>query len=428
MQDAQTENNELIELSDEQMDFLESRAPTTGFVAGLGSGKSLVASLKVLMFKLEHPTIHAAYYLPSYPLIKDIAFDKFPKLCVQLGLQFKLNKSDKELFISDNGVDLGKIIFRTMSEPENIIGYEVGYSLIDETDILSIEKMTIAYENITARNRAKLPNNEPNIVDVVGTPEGYKFFYRNFKETPFVGSRLIKASTYSNIHNLPPDYIEKLSRIFPPNRLKAYLNGDFTNLTSGTVYEYFSREKHHTDEEIEKYETLHVGQDFNIGGNVSTINVIRNNKPRQLGELVAKDTMMTIIALTKLKDKGHKIIIYPDASGNHGSTNASKSDIQLFRDAGFIIDVPSKNGAVTDRVNTFNVLLANGDFKINIKNCPKSTSALEQQVWDKNGEPEKSKEHTGGAVDDFNDAEGYFLVRKFGITKQTIQTYKKRFN
>ena len=427
MQENQTEIEEEILLSDEQMDFLESRAITTGFVAGLGSGKSLVASLKVLMFKLEYPEISAAYYLPTYPLVRDIAFDKFPKLCVQLGLQYKLNKTDKELLISDNGYDLGKVIFRTMSEPENIIGYEVGYSLIDETDILSIEKMTIAYENITARNREKLPDNKPNIVDVVGTPEGYKWFYKNFKAEPIEGSRLIKASTYSNLHNLPNDYIEKLSRLFPPNRLKAYLNGDFTNLTSGTVYEYFKREQHHIDEEIREHEQLHIGQDFNVGGCVSTINVIRGGIPMQLDEIVSNDTQGIILNI-KQRYQNRSIIFYPDASGGNSSTNASKSDIALLREAGFIINAPSQNGRIMDRVNTFNVLLSSNKFKINTHKCPRTTEALEQQVWDKNGVPEKSNEHSGGSKDDFLDAEGYFLVRMFGITMNRTEIYNQKFN
>jgi len=48
---------------------------------------------------------------------------------------------------------------------------------------------------------------------------------------------------------------------------------------------------------------------------------------------------------------------------------------------------------------------------INIKRCPQLTKALEQQAYDKNGEPEK---FTGSAtVDDWNDAMGYFIAREF---------------
>ena len=410
-----------LKISKPQMDFLESSALTTGLVAGLGSGKSFVGTLKVLLFKLNYPDVNAAYYLPTFPLVRDIAFDKFPKLCEDLGLTYKLNKSDKELIIDG----YGKVIFRTMSEPEMIIGYEVGYSLIDETDNLTLEKMTIAYENITARNRQKLPDSKPNIVDVVGTPEGYKWFYTNFKKNPIKGSVLITASTYSNLHNLPSDYIDKLAAIFPPNRLDAYLRGAFTNLTSGTVYSYFKREIHHTNEEIQDNEPLHIGQDFNIGGCCSTVNVIRNGRPMQLDEFVSHDTQ-NIIANLNNKYPDRDITIYPDASGNANKTNASKSDITLLRDAGFRINAPSANGRVENRINSFNVMLSKNEFLINTNKCPRSTEALEQQVYDKNGQPEKF----GGAatIDDFNDAQGYFIDRRFGLLKNKVSTFKKKFN
>ena len=400
-------------LSRPQIEFIESKATTTGLVAGLGSGKSFVGTLKVLIFKLRYPSVDAAYYLPTFPLVRDIAFDKFPKLCTDLGLTYKLNKSDKELHIDG----YGKVVFRTMSEPDMIIGYEVGYSLIDETDNLPLEKMTIAYENITARNRQKIPDGSLNIVDVVGTPEGYKWFYTNFKKNPIIGSKLITASTYSNLHNLPDDYIDKLSAIFPPNRLEAYLRGTFTNLTSGTVYSYFKREIHNTDEEYIRGEEIHIGQDFNIGGCVSTINVIRKGVPIQVNELVSHNTqeiIENISGLYPIKD----VVIYPDASGFSGKTNATKSDIQMLKDAGFRINAPKKNGRIEDRVNAYQVKLSENEFRINTKLCPRSAEALEQQVYDKNGQPEKF----GGSatVDDFNDAQGYFIVRKFGLNKATL--------
>ena len=409
-----------LKLSEAQVDFLASTAITTAFIAGLGSGKSYVATLKVLIFKLKYPKIDAAYYLPTFPLVRDIAFSKFPAVCEELGLKYRLNKSDKELHIEG----YGKVLFRTMSEPESIIGYEVGYSLIDETDVLSLEKMTIAYENITARNRSKLPDGALNRVDVAGTPEGFKFAYVNFKKKPIKGSRLIKASTYSNLHNLPNDYIDKLAAIFPPNRLAAYLNGDFINLTSGSVYSYFKRELHHTDEEIKSNEPLHIGQDFNVGGCCSTVNVIRNGRPMQLEEFTSHDTQEIILNLHS-RYPNRDITIYPDASGNASKTNASKSDIALLRAAGFRINAPSANGRVENRINSFNVLLSNNEFLINTNNCPRSTEALEQQVYDKNGQPEKF----GGAatIDDFNDAQGYFIVRKFGITANKLTITNTKF-
>ena len=55
----------------------------------------------------------------------------------------------------------------------------------------------------------------------------------------------------------------------------AYVNGKFVNLTSGTVYKYFNRKEHHSDEQVQDNETIIIGQDFNIGACVSIVYVWR---------------------------------------------------------------------------------------------------------------------------------------------------------
>ena len=55
--------DELLELSDPQYDFLESSAKHTGFVAGFGSGKSFIGTLKSLMRIIDFKIPKTAYYL-----------------------------------------------------------------------------------------------------------------------------------------------------------------------------------------------------------------------------------------------------------------------------------------------------------------------------------------------------------------------------
>ena len=116
-----------VNVLDHQREFIESVNPTTGLIAGFGSGKSYAGTLKTIIKKLQYPTVKVASYLPTYGHIRDIAFERYPQMCEELGLYYQLNKSDKELHIRNYGT----IIFRNMSEPEMIVGYEVGYSLID---------------------------------------------------------------------------------------------------------------------------------------------------------------------------------------------------------------------------------------------------------------------------------------------------------
>ena len=202
--------------------FIDSNQPSTGLVAGFGAGKSYAGTLKTIIKKMQYPNVKVAYYLPTYGHIRDIAFEKFPELLNELDLHYQLNKSDKELHI----MGFGSIIFRNMSEPEYIIGYEVGYSLIDECDVLPKQKMSKAFKQILARNRAKLPDNMPNQVDVVGTPEGYRWFYDRFVTNSTDKYKLIRARTMDNPH-LPEDYIKILKEDYDERLLEQYLKSWF---------------------------------------------------------------------------------------------------------------------------------------------------------------------------------------------------------
>lgn len=400
-----------IELNQKQMDFLKSPAINTGFCAGLGSGKSYVATLKTILKKINHPNLTVAYYLPTYGLIRDIAFDKFPEMLTEMGYQFKLNKADKEIHIAD----YGKIIFRSMDSPETIVGYEVFYSIIDECDILNQDKMTLAYNKIMARNRQKCPNGTINQIDVASTPEGFKWFYtryvKNFNEDTDL---LVRASTYENKH-LPKNYISNLEQQYPPQLLKAYLEGEFVNLASGVIYNHFDRQKHNSTETVQPNDILYIGQDFNIGGCCGCVFVEREGRPHLVDEYAVYDTQ-AIVRHLKETYPTNKIFIIPDASGNANKTNSSQTDIKLLRDAGFNIDAPNKNPRVRDRINSVNNGFYRDNIYVNTNKCPETTQALEQHAYDNNGDPEKL---TGAkTIDDWNDAFGYPIHRRFGMFKK----------
>ncbi|MCS5948225.1 hypothetical protein LNP05_14995 [Klebsiella pneumoniae subsp. pneumoniae] len=77
------------------------------------------------------------------------------------------------------------------------------------------------------------------------------------------------------------------------------------------------------------------------------------------------------------------------------SNNASKTDIEQLRQAGFNVIVDDANPPVKDRINSMNAMFCNGNgdrrYKVNVARCPVYADCLEQQVWDKNGEPDKKE-------------------------------------
>ena len=411
-------NNKVIlrsKASDPQACFINAQDQFPAMVAGFGSGKTDAAIMRALRLKYAYPRQNIAYYLPTYDLVRMIGYPRFSEKLVNAGIRFKLNQSDHVLTIQGKG----QIIFRTLDNPARIVGYEVADSIVDELDTLAQKDAEYAWRQVIARNRQKKPDGSLNTVGVATTPEGFRFVYNQWAKNPAEGYRLIRASTYSNERNLPAGYIDSLKRSYPPQLIAAYLEGQFVNLTAGAVYPDFDRSKNHTDEVIADGEPLHIGLDFNVYNCTATIGVIREGKPRILGELTKMRDTPHVISTIKEKYSSHKITVYPDASGNSNKTvNATDSDILLLKRAGFNVLVPSKNPFVKERVMAVNGLICNGSgdrtLLVNTKCAPVITECLEQQIYDDNGEPDKK-----AGKDHAPDALGYFVHFNWPIVKPT---------
>jgi hypothetical protein len=416
-------------LNKPQARFLALPHKFRAFVAGFGSGKTWVGCAAECRHSWEHPRINAGYFAPTYGHIRDIFYPTIDEVAFDWGLTAKVNESNKEVHLFFGKVYRNTILCRSLEKPAEIVGFKIGYALIDELDLLKKEKAALAWRKVLARMRYKVDGLK-NGVDITTTPEGFKFVYEQFvkqlRDKPELRELygLVQASTYENAKNLNADYIPSLRASYPPQLIDAYLRGQFCNLLSGSVYANFDRVLNRTTEEIKPREPLHIGMDFNVLNMTATINVIRDGKPMQLAELTGVRDTPTMARMLKeryrAKDAEHPIVIYPDASGqNTSSKNASESDLSILRSNGFQIEVNHSNPAVRDRVNAFNGQILNDlgerHFRINTDQCPVTTEALEQQTWDKNGEPDKTSGH-----DHPNDAEGYFIVKRWPIPARGI--------
>jgi hypothetical protein len=405
-----------IELTGPQFDFVEATDQFPAFVGGFGSGKTHAGIWRALRFKLAYPAQNVAYYLPTYDLVTRMAFPRFEEILSRIGLRFKTNKNEAIIDIEQRG----SVIMRTMDVPARIVAYEVADSIADELDTLTLEKARDVWQKIIARNRQKKPDGSLNTVGVATTPEGFRFVYDRWKKNPAPGYRLIKASTESNAKNLPAGYIDSLRASYPPNLLQAYLDGEFVNLTSGSVYAEFDRVLNGSSETIRVSEPLHIGMDFNVGKMAAVVNVLRDGEPHAVDELTGILDTPAMIAAIKSRYEGHAILVYPDASGgNRKSQNASESDLALLRAARFTVLVNSSNPAVKDRVLSMNQAICSEGkrrMKVNVDKCPVLVECLEKQAYDKNGEPDKS-----GDLDHSPDAQGYFITYRWPVRGRAMQ-------
>ena len=402
-----------------QTALVNSKAKFPAMVAGFGAGKTQALTYRALKLIFSNGG-DVAYYLPNYPLVRTIAYPRFQQALDDLGVPYELNRSEHVLRVNGK-----QVIFRTMENPDTIVGYEVGDSLVDELDTLPKDKAAEVWNKIIARNRQKKPDESQNTVAVGTTPEGFRFVYEKWKKNPTESYELIKAPTYSNPH-LPEGYVDSLRETYPSNLLDAYIEGEFVNLTSGSVYPNYDRDLNNTNLTANASETLHIGMDFNVNNMSAAIHVMRESKAYAVDEIVgAKDTP-NVIKIIRDRYPNNPIIVYPDASGaNTHTTNAAATDIILLKNANFSVNAPRANGRVRDRVSALNMALCNNEgqrlYYVNIDKCPNIALGLEQQAYDKNGEPDKK-----AGFDHLNDAVGYFVVRKMPI-KRRIEFVEQRW-
>lgn len=391
------------------------------YVGGFGSGKTFVGCLDLLVFAGRHPGTVQGYFAPTYRDIRDTFWPTLDEAAAMLGFAVKVKKADKEVELYRGRGYYGTIVCRSMDDPASIVGFKIARALVDEIDTMARDKAQDAWRKIIARMRLVVPG-VVNGIGVTTTPEGFRFVYEAFGKEPGPDYGMVQASTYENEQYLPPDYIQSLRDTYPQELIDAYIEGRFVNLTAGTVYRNYDREAHRSTESLRPGEPVHVGQDFNVGAMASVVFVERPDGWHAVDELRNLSDTPHLIDVLKERYAGRAVYVYPDATGgSRRSVNASESDIALLRRAAFKVRAKEVNPPVKDRVLAVNTAFAKGRLWVNDTACPTWAEALEQQAYDKNGEPDKTTGH-----DHPNDAGGYFVHWTMPVVKPSFTARELR--
>ncbi len=395
-------NTANIALTKGQAAFIGSKAKYPLFCAGYAAGKSHTMGLSAVLDAMHGSNAVIGVYEPFHDLIRTVAWPNVQKWLVEFGVRFNLNKQESVIYTSSSGI--GDFYFKSMDNVEALVGYETYTSHIDELDTMSPDNAEKAFFKIMGRNR-QVPNGVPeehkvwvektqqyevrNRISTYTTPEGFKFCYKmwgvdsdNAKRNPEF--KLFKGRTQDN-PTLTEDYIQGLKSTYPAALLAAYMEGEFINLESGSVYYNFNRLTHSTGRVVQKNDILHIGVDFNVNNTCGI--------------------------------PAHRVICYPDSSGTQRTAaNASTSSIALLKAAGFEVRAKKKNPLIKDRVASVVKMLEEQRLFINVADCPETTKCLEQQAYDDKGQPDKDS-----GVDHPLDGLGYRVVYSFPITKPVFE-------
>jgi len=388
-----------------QDDFLSLSGVHNLLVSGYGFGKTetklMALFLDMQMYGRYNPVF--AVYDPTYDLLDLNTLPRLLERLDQFGISYKHNGSKKTIQTEKHG----KIILRSMDTPNRIVAYESFRAYVDELETLRPKQVEDVWKKILGRNRQVLHGCESaqNRTYTFTTPDaGFGFTYKKWGQAKNKDRyQFIQASTRDNPH-LPDGYIQTLEEDYPEAFAQAFIDGKWTNLKSGTVYSEFDRKKCHGKIEVNESDKLLIGQDFNVGGCVSVVAKLHNGILYILKTMVSKNTFDIYDNYTKLYS--NKAVVYPDASGKNGSSNATETDIDILR-KDFRIVVDDANPRISQRVLSLNIALKKGLVKIDTEE-PSNTKlieALEQQAYTDAGKPEKF--NGSATIDDYNDAIGY---------------------
>jgi hypothetical protein len=427
-----------ISLTKSQADFLQLDCYFPAFIAGLGSGKSHTMGLCANLDAQKGAECLVGVYEPTYDLTRTVAIPAVKMWLDEFGTRYKENKNEHVIYTSTSGV--GDFMFKSLDNLNLLVGYETFSAHVDELDKLDMDRAREAWGAILSRNRLN-PVNLPrqyqewsdknqrweaiNKVSAYSSPEGFKFCYEMWGRNKDSNGNWINPA-YQYVQGCTRDnpalteaYIRERTKTMSDEQVRAYINGEFVNLSAGTVYSSYNRKVHRSTEDIIDKEPLYIGIDFNVE-NMSACVFVRRNGGKEwhcVRELSGLKNTFALIEAIKYnwQSKGHKIIVYPDASGKNERDNATMSSIALLSQAGFEVRARGKNIFVADRVES--VQKGFREMRIFIRDdiCSETARCIEQQAYGKDGKPDKKS-----GLDHLPDAFGYAISYEMPVRSSLI--------
>jgi phage terminase large subunit len=391
--------------------FFEDTSRWVISYGGAGSAKSYSTAQKLLTRLLEEENHKILVVRKVATTLRVSVFQLFKDLISSLELfsDFKINKSDMTITNIHNN---SMILFFGLDNIEKLKSIQ-GITSIWVEEASETERADIL--ELNRRLRGETPYYK-QIILTFNPISHLHWLKEHFFDSPYSKANIYKT-TYLNNNFIDDEYKAEIEDIknYDIQQYNIYALGEWGVLNTNIVYHKYDFTKHHTDKTINDFNVLHIGMDFNVGGCACVVSGIHGDTCYILDYFAPYDTEGIVTELMS-RYKNKDLVLYPDASGKNESANASRSNIAILEQAGYRINANSKNPPVRDRINSVNRMFSLDKLLVNEK-LDKVSFALQTQAYLDNGKPEKYDQHNGGSIDDINDALGYLIFTKFGLTK-----------
>ena len=311
-------------------------------------------------------------------------------------------------------------VYLAMQNPDDIYAFNFHCAICDEIDEVPSERVQKIVTAIQERCRVvmpagkDMPSRDPFIffsTTAQGLGGTYQLIeYLKEKKLPYIK---IRGRTQDNT-NLAPSQLKLLRGLYTEEEAKAYLDGEFVNLSTGRVYPEFNAKQHvYMPFSIKPDEVIYVGQDFNAGYNAAVEMIERNGKI-----YIVNTHHWSYVgdAARRLRElhPTNRIIMIPDANGKE----IMSGFVEEFEKYNVEICWNNINPSILERITALNKAFRFGNLFV-FDGLKKLQMGFETRDFDDNGKPRKGK--GPNALDHENDACEY----GFWHIIHTIKGYDK---
>lgn len=395
-----------------QRRWWESTAFVKALVGGYGFGKTLISGKRAISLTLHNGGSPHLYISPSYKMAKRTIIPTINELFDQRNIKYKYNKSDFEYTFIHKG-NRGLIWIGSGDNPDSLKGPNIGSANIDEPFVQPIE----VFHQALARVRD--PKAKHREIGLTGTPEELNWGYDvcDGDEKHKYDIELIQGSTRDN-KALPDDFVGRLESAYDDKVGEAYIDGQFVNLKSGSIYYGFDKELNSTNMVITEDRTIMVGMDFNVDPMSCTLSHDIDGRIFTCEEIVMRDSNTEKMCKEiKQRYPEGRFIVYPDSTGKSRSSKGVTDFFIIKEVLGHqleAIEYPRKNPYLRDRFNAVNGMLFNTNNErkafINRKGCPELVKDVQQvsHPYDEYKRKNPRRTHV-------SDAWGYNICRAYPL-------------
>lgn len=162
-------------LTDKQADYIDDKTRHLVVLGSAGSGKTLFASIKTILYGLAHPNARIGVFRQTLPSLKKTAWLEIRKLLDKLGVSYKENKSDGVITL-DNG---STISFIPLDDSRKVRSLNMDFIYIEQCEEISKD----SYDELTLRVRGEVQAQDYGQILSVVQPESkshwlYQRFYQ----------------------------------------------------------------------------------------------------------------------------------------------------------------------------------------------------------------------------------------------------------